>query len=146
MEIKSAQFGPIEFDEHDILTFREGLIGFESCRRWVLVPDPGTRLIAWLQSVERPDLALAVGSPQRLAPDQVFHIARQELAPLGIEAAHDAELLVILSKTDDGLAVDLKAPLVVNLQRAVGRQVIANGSLPVARVFFPGLLAVRRSA
>jgi carbon storage regulator len=43
----------------------------------------------------------------------------------------EAHVLVTVNRTDRGLALNLKAPLVINRERRIGRQVVSNDDLPV---------------
>jgi len=131
MEIDTTRFGKVEFAADCVLHFPEGLPGLEDCFDWVLLADPGNDAIIWMQSVTRPDIALAVASPRRFVPHYRLRVCRHELEGLGLERLEDAEVLAVVSKAGEGLVLNLKAPLVIHLPRRCGRQVIANGDVPV---------------
>ena len=48
MKIHTTRFGAIEIEPDDILFFRNGLLGFEDCRHWVLLADADNSSVAWL--------------------------------------------------------------------------------------------------
>ena len=123
-----------------------GLLGLEDCRQWVLLADRRNDAVAWLQSVERPEIALAVVSPRRFVPGYRMRVAREELAPLELDDVRRAVVLAIVTKADRTLALNLKAPLVINLDRRMARQVITNGDLPVRLELGSGQPTFRRSA
>ena len=50
MKIHTTRFASIEIEPDDILFFRNGLLGFEDCRHWVLLADADNSAVAWLQS------------------------------------------------------------------------------------------------
>jgi flagellar assembly factor FliW len=127
MEIASTRFGKVEYAADCVLHFPEGLPGLAEDHDWVLLADPGCDAVAWMQSVARPELALAVASPRRFVSHYQLRVCRHELEPLGLDHLEDAEVLAIVSKTDRGLVLNLKAPLVIHLPRRWGRQVVANG-------------------
>jgi len=131
MEVQTTRFGPIEIADDDVIRFAEGLPGFQECRDWVLLADGRNAALAWLQSVDRPDVAFAVVSPRRYVPGYRLHVARRELEPLEFKDLQGVRVLVIVGKSDRSITVNLKAPVVINLDRRLGRQVIANGELPV---------------
>jgi flagellar assembly factor FliW len=141
-----SRFGPIEIDSHDILHFPNGLLGLEDCRRWALLADQHTEAVAWLQSLDRPEVALPLVSPRRFVPGYQMRVARRELAPLELENARAAKVLVIVTRTARGLALNLKGPVVLNLPRRLGRQVVTNGELPVRYELGNQPMLVRRSA
>jgi flagellar assembly factor FliW len=131
MEVQTSRFGSIEIPPADVIRFAEGLPGFAECRDWVLLADGQNTALAWLQSVEQPDVAFAVVSPRRHVPGYRLRVARRELEPLEIEDLQAARVLTIVGKSERAMTLNLKAPLVINLDRHIGRQVIANGDLPV---------------
>jgi len=131
MQIRSTRFGPIDTEPGDLLHFPEGLVGFADCRDWVLLADGQNEALAWMQSVDRPELSLAVVSPRRFVPSFQLRVARCELEPLKLDHLKGVRVLVIVGKTARSVTLNLKAPLVINLDRRLGRQVIANGQLPL---------------
>ncbi|MEM6329253.1 MAG: flagellar assembly protein FliW [Planctomycetota bacterium] len=154
MQIKTTRFGPIEVPEADVLSFAQGLIGMEDCRRWIILADAQNPALAWLQSAERADLALAVVSPRRFVPDYQVRVSGRDVAGLGLGGADgnapsgeakDAQVVVVVNKTPEGLAVNLKAPIVVCLATKSGRQIIAKDDHAVQYVL-GATVPFRRSA
>ena len=130
MLIQSSRFGSIEVQPDDLLLFREGLIGYNHLRHWVLLADEHHPSVAWLQSVANPQMAIAVVSPRRFVPDYHVRVPRSQLAPLQLNAEAPMFVLSILSKNDGQLTLNLRAPVVLNLQRQLGRQVITSDEQP----------------
>jgi flagellar assembly factor FliW len=131
MKIDTARFGPLDVNSDEVVLFAEGLLGLEDCRRWIFLPDAESDSVAWMQCVDRPEIALAVVSPRRFVPDYRARVARRELEPLELEATDDAHVLVVVGKAGRTVTLNLKAPVVINLERCLGRQVVTNGSMPV---------------
>jgi flagellar assembly factor FliW len=131
MQIPTTRFGPLELEPNDTLRFPGGLLGLEDCREWVLLADAQNSALGWLQSTTRSDVALAVVSPRRFVPHYQFKVYRSELAVLELESVSDAQVLTIVSKNERSITLNLKAPIVINLKRQLGRQVVANGDLPL---------------
>jgi flagellar assembly factor FliW len=131
MQIRTTRFGPLEIEADDILSFPAGLLGLEDCRHWVLLADAQNSALGWLQSTSRPEVALAVVCPRRFVPDYQFRVYRSELAALDLADVKDAQVLSIVGKNDRSITLNLKAPVVINLDRRLGRQVVANGEQPV---------------
>ena len=146
MEINTSRFGPIKVDQDDILRFPAGILGLEECRDWVLLGDAQNPALAWLQSVDRPKVALAVVSPRRFVPGFRMRVARAELEPLELDDLSDAHVLAIVGKTEQSVTLNLKAPLVIHPARRLGRQVITNGDMPLRHELTNGLPALKRTA
>jgi flagellar assembly factor FliW len=126
MIISTTRFGSVTIADNDVLTFVDGLIGMEQCRQWALLADASNPALGWLQSVDRPDLALAVVCPRRFLPGYSVRIARRDIEPLALVNPQDAQVLVIVSQADGSLVVNLKAPLVIHLEERLGRQIVAR--------------------
>ena len=131
MRINTSRFGRIDVDAGDIIQFPSGLPGLEDCREWALLADSTNDALGWLQCTTRGDMALAVVSPRRFVPDYQVRIPRSELTPLAISDISQAQVVVVVGKTDTTLTLNLKAPIVINLEARTGRQVVASGELPL---------------
>lgn len=146
MQISTTRFGRVEIEAEDILTLPAGLVGLEDCRQWVLLADTHNSCLAWLQSITRPEIALAVVSPRRFVPRFQLRVARSELAPLELSHLGDARVLVIVGRSDRSITLNLKAPLVINLERRTGRQVINRGDVPLQHELLQDAAPLRKSA
>ena len=146
MQIQTSRFGSVQIEADDILLFPHGLIGFEDCRHWVLLSDAENDSLGWLQSVSKAEVALPVLSPRRFVPGYQVRIARSQLLPLELAQFDQAFLLSVVSREDGELTVNLKAPIIVNLDRRLGRQVITSDEQPVAQAINPAPAVSQRRA
>ncbi len=146
MQIATTRFATVKIEPEDIIDFPTGLIGLDGSRRWVLLADGQSDVLGWLQSIQRPEVALAVVSPRRFVPDYQARVYRRELEPLQLRRAADAQILVILSQHDEAITLNLKGPLVINLERRLGRQVIVNDDQPVQYVIGAAEVSLKKSA
>jgi len=73
-------------------------------------------------------------------------IPRSELTPLAIADISQAQVVVVVGKTDTTLTLNLKAPIVINLEARTGRQVVASGDLPLQYELTCGRPPLRKSA
>jgi flagellar assembly factor FliW len=131
MEIRTTRFGPLEIEADDVIRFPAGLAGLEGCLDWVFLADSHNDALGWLQSTTHDGVALAVVSPRRFVPDYQVRVPRNELASLCLEGAQGAHVLVIVSKNDRSISLNLKAPLVINLEQRTGRQVVTSTDQPL---------------
>jgi len=145
MDISTTRFGTVSIDECDVLTFADGLIGMETCCRWVLLADAQNSALGWLQCIDMPQVALAVVSPRRFVPDYRVRVSRRDVEPLGLKSPGDAQVLVIVNQANGSLTLNLKAPLVIHLDARQGRQVIAKDDHAVQHLL-PGAPPLRKSA
>jgi flagellar assembly factor FliW len=131
MRMNTSRFGRIDIAAGDVIRFPSGLPGLEDCREWALLADATNDALGWLQSTTRGDVALAVVSPRRFVPDYQVRIPRSELTPLDITDIRQAQIVVVVGTTGTALTLNLKAPIVINLEGRTGRQVVASGELPL---------------
>ena len=146
MHINTTRFGAIRIEPDDIFLLPQGLIGFEECRRWVLLADAQNPAVGWLQSATHPDVALAVVSPRRFVPNYRVRVSVSELAPLELEAADRAFVLAVVAKHEENLTINLKAPLILNLDRRLGRQVITSDDQPLVYTLPHSSAELRKAA
>lgn len=126
MEVQTSRFHRVAVEPVDIFRFPGGIVGMEHCRQWTLLEDPRAGAVAWLQSVEHADLALAVVSPRRFVPGYQIHVGSGQLQALQLNRLADAELLAVVGRCRENMTLNLKAPLVINLSNRLGCQVIVN--------------------
>jgi flagellar assembly factor FliW len=131
MQIATSRFGLVDIETDDILCFPTGIAGFEETQHWVLLADADNDAVAWLQSVQEEAIALAVVSPRRFVAEYQVRVARSQLAGLELSSVEDAHVLAILARHEGQLTLNLKAPLVVNLDARLGRQVITSDEQPL---------------
>jgi flagellar assembly factor FliW len=145
MDITTTRFGNVTIDDEDVLTFVDGLIGMENCRHWALLADAQNAALGWLQSVERPEVALAVVCPRRFVADYRARVSRRDVEPLGLADAEGAHVLAIVNQAGDSLALNLKAPLVIHVAARCGRQIVAKDNHSVQHLL-SGVRPFRRTA
>jgi len=146
MNIETTRFGAVEVEPQDVLDFPGGLLGLEDCRRWVLLADVENDALGWLQCATHAEYAFAVVCPRRFVADYQVRVSRGELSPLLLEDVRQAQVLAIVGKGERGITLNLKAPVVINLEQRLGRQVITNGDMPVAYELAAQPVPLRKSA
>jgi len=151
MNVLTTRFGMLSVEPQDELIFQSGLIGLEHCRRWVVLTDTRNLTLGWLQSLDEGHVALGVVSPRRFVPDYQLRVDRSHLQSLELTTPRDAEVVVIASRQSSdscpgGLTLNLRAPLVINVERRRGCQVIAKDDLPVQFPLSLPSLPLKRTA
>lgn len=146
MQIDTSRFGPVEITPEDILLFSRGVIGFEQHRHWVLLADESSDSVAWLQSLNDAEVALPMVSPRRFAPSYRVHITASQLTPLEVAVLDRAFVLVVLSQSERSLTINLRAPIVLNLDRRIGRQLVTTTEEQIQMAIAEESAALRKSA
>lgn len=130
VKIKTTRFGELEVNPNDIITFSDGLLGFENLKKYFVV-DPGdSTLILWLQSTEDEKIAFPIIEPKIFKPDYIAKLLPADLNGLELETLNTAKLYAILTIPANvtEMSANLKAPVVVNSQKRVAKQIVLQDS------------------
>lgn len=130
MKIKTTRFGELEVNPNDVITFSEGLLGFENLKKYFVV-DPGdSTLILWLQSTEDDKVAFPIIEPKIFKPDYIAKLLPADLNGLELETLQTAKLYSILTIPANvtEMSANLKAPVVINSAKKVGKQIVLQDS------------------
>lgn len=128
MNIVTTRFGLVQCSEEEILHIPEGLVGFRSQTKYVLIPDQVVTGLFWLQSTTSPELAFALVAPPMAVNDYKIELRPGDRATLELDDERAALIYVILNRGDSGLTVNLQGPLVFNMTRRLGRQLVLTSS------------------
>jgi len=146
MQLATVRFGSVEITEDDVFHFPGGILGMESCRAWVLLADAQNDQLGWLQSTQRPEIALALVGPRRFVPDYQVCVSRRELEAIRIERVEELQVMVTVGKNERGCTLNLKAPLVFHLKHRLGAQLVAKDDHPVQYELPSQYAVLRKSA
>ncbi len=146
MQISTTRFGTLAVDVDDLLHFPHGVIGFEDCRSWVLLADPNSSAVGWLQSAERPSTALAVVSPRRFVESYRIRVGQNQLSTLALAERDRLYALCVVSKQNGSCVMNLRAPILINLDRRLGCQVVTTDEQPLQMALTNPVSQLRKSA
>ena len=135
MNIATTRFGTVEIQEADVLFFEAGLIGFVESKRWVILADTENQAVAWLQCLQDPSLAMAVVSPRRFIPNYQVRLTPSELEPVSLTDVDQAFVLCVVSRNENRLTMNLRAPVLVNLDQRIGAQIMTTDDQPLQYPF-----------
>ena len=86
MQLATKYFGTIDYEAEDVLSFPDGLFGFEEERAFLLLPFEGSEgNLLCLQSVQTPPLAFVAMNPFSLKGDYAPVLREEELRLMGAE-------------------------------------------------------------
>ena len=146
MHVHTTRFGSVAIQADDILLFPQGLFAFARHRHWVLLADAENDAVGWLQSINDPRVAMAVVSPRRFAPDYRVRVDRKQLVPLQLDDSNRPYVLTLVSQHANKLTVNLRAPVLVNLDRRLGAQMIVTDEQPLRFVVADAPERLRKTA
>ncbi|MBQ3586404.1 MAG: flagellar assembly protein FliW [Synergistaceae bacterium] len=140
MKLETERFGEVSYSQEEILSFPRGIPAFETNHSWILIGRDDSA-IKWLQSLDNPELALPVTSPDAIQPDYNARIPDDELQLIGSKNYSDLALLIVVSIPESApwnMTANLRAPILINLKTHKAVQVIAlNEEYPIRHIVFP---------
>ena len=136
MKAATRLFGEIEIDESKIITFEDGIIGFPDMKKFTLIFDEekeGRPSISWLQSMDEPEIAFPVMDPLFVCETYNPSVEEELLKNLGTIKEDNLYVLITVTVPQNikELAVNLKAPIVINTDTRKASQIIVEDDLPV---------------
>lgn len=151
MRVTTRLFGEIDIAEEKIIYFEHGMVGFPDMKRFTLIFDSekqGVPTISWLQSMDEPDVAFPVMDPLLVCAEYNPSVDDELLKPLGEVTEDNLYVLVTVTvpKDIENMAINLKAPIVVNTDTLKASQIIVDDELPVKYKIYEMLKAAKEKA
>lgn len=131
MKANTRLFGEIDIPEEKIITFEQGVLGFEDCKKFTIIFDTTEEQgdsISWLQCMDEPQLAFPIISPFAVMKDYNPIVETEWLTPLGDVNEENVVIFVLLNVKSDvtKLTANMKAPIIINSDTCKGAQLIVE--------------------
>ena len=128
MEFVSKCHGMLEYDERNVVTFESGIPGFEELKRFALVPHRDNDVFSVLQSLEDSDIGFVVISPFIIDKEYEVNLEESLVKKLKLASSENAQIISMVTLHSDvrKITVNLKAPIVINVENNLAHQVILN--------------------
>ena len=81
--------------------------------------------------MQHADIALPVVSPRRFVNDYQVRLEPTDVEALQLNSVEQAYVLGVVSRDEQTLTLNLRAPLVINLDRRIGCQVVTVDPQPM---------------
>ncbi|MCF7986885.1 MAG: flagellar assembly protein FliW [Methylovulum sp.] len=129
MEIRTSLFGAQLIDPETVITFPQGIPGFEDKTIYKLFKEEENEIIFWLQSVDDADLGFSVADPAEFNINYLFTLTDEEEQLLQLNDVNDLAFLLILQKNENSgdkpmIKGTLTSPLVINTKTRLAIQKI----------------------
>ncbi len=128
MEAKTSE---IEYTEDQLITFRDGIPGFDEQKIFALLQDDDYAPFEWLQSIDSSiNLRFAVINPLLVYPNYEPDIGPAQVDDLKITKPEEVQVYVIATIYPDPSksTVNLMGPIVINAATRQGKQVILDNT------------------
>ncbi len=121
-----TRLGLIDVDKEEIINFKDGVPGFEHLKKFSLISRPDTEPVKWLVSLEDADVALPVIDPWLIVENFSFDLNEEALEKLENPKKNRVLVLAVVDLHSENVTVNLLAPVVINLDKAIGVQLILD--------------------
>ncbi|ALS24480.1 MULTISPECIES: flagellar assembly protein FliW [Paenibacillus] len=130
MMVSTLQFGQIVVEEDHIITFPQGLPGFEEYRQYVILQSEADEPFSFMQSVDNHNLSFVITNPFLFYPSYEFQLPESVEEELGIKDAKDLMIWSIITVSSDieNITINLLAPVIINMATKIGKQVILHNT------------------
>ena len=140
MKIQTRDFGEIEINTEEIITFCSGIYGFEDYKNFVLLYDDTVDApFTWLQSTEEKNICFILAEAEAvgiLGYHPKLTIETRSMLELGNDEPVYRLITVIPEKFEDA-SVNLKSPIVLNVKTKMAAQVILEDNYPIRARLMP---------
>lgn len=130
MLINTKYLGEINISQDQILTFPQGLLGFESHHEFVLLSIPDNNHFKFLQDINNTYISFLLINPWDFFDDYEINLPKEELLKIGIKSDPEEKPniynIVTLGKEFKESTGNLLAPIVLNLAEKKGKQFVLN--------------------
>jgi flagellar assembly factor FliW len=130
MNITGTRFGSIDYSEDELIRLPSGLVGFGHLREFLLIQHRDDSPFRWLQSVDEPGLAFLVTSPWEYEPTYEPMLADEDAQTLEVSEKTVTQVWTTVNLPNRDLTLmtlNLAAPIVINVEKQVGKQVLLEG-------------------
>ncbi len=127
MRLMTKHLGEIEYEQEAVISFDEGLPGFENVRSFVLILSEDAELpFHYLQSVDNPSIAFVVTSPFLFVGDYDLDLKESVVEKLEIKSPEELYVygVVTIPKKVQFSTINLTAPIIINTTNRKGMQVV----------------------
>jgi flagellar assembly factor FliW len=130
LRLETRYHGEQEIDEKEIIWFEKGIPGFLEEKKFVLLPYSDDSVFFILQSAATPGLAFVIADPFIFFKRYDFTLEDQVVHALELTSKEKVAVYVILTIRDpfQETTVNLQAPVVINIEKRLGKQVILTGT------------------
>ena len=126
VNLSTNNFGNLSIEKENIITFEQGLLGFEELKQFAIIDVEECLPFEWLVSVEDPIVAFPILNPTLFFSDYKPSLSKDDLVLLNIKKEKDVEMfcIVTLDKKPENVTLNLKGPILINMKNKMGKQVV----------------------
>jgi len=131
MELNAKYFSRIEYCKEEIITFEDGLYGFQDKKNFILIYFENTNdNFLCMQSIDDENLAFLMINPYHFLTDYEVILSDEDTHNLNISNADNVRTYAVCVVSDDAnkSTANLKCPIIINIENNKAKQIILEES------------------
>lgn len=130
MNIQTKFLGEVEIQQSEIITFENGLPGFQQYTKYILLGLDADLPLALLQSTEDEQVGFVVGYPFAFKPDYAFDVSEEDKEQLQLEEESEVATYTVITLKENfaDSTINLLAPIIINTKKKLGKQIVLQDS------------------
>ncbi|WP_061994912.1 flagellar assembly protein FliW [Clostridium sp. ATCC 25772] len=139
MELKTKYHGIVKYDEDEIITLSDGLLGFEHLKKYIIFSLKDNEDFKVIHSLEDESVGIVIMSPFLVIKNYEFNLSDKIVSKLKIKNEKEVAVYTTVTLNSDinKITTNLKAPIVLNISSNLGKQIIIdNESYNIKELLF----------
>jgi flagellar assembly factor FliW len=126
--IRTRPFGEISIDERQVISFPEGIPGFDYIKAFALLDSGEAHSpFKWLQACDEESVAFIIMRPADFIEDYTPDIPQGDIESVGAVSLGELLVFSIVTIPEDPskMTANLQGPVIINPVKRIGRQAIS---------------------
>ena len=125
---ESTEMECMTVKNENVIHLPSGLLGFENCKRFVVLSEPEEAPFSWFQVLDDASIAFLILPPFDAIPEYQPELSDEDVAYLALNQPSDALIYNIVTLRPGQTTINLKGPIVINRFTMRGKQVILQNA------------------
>lgn len=129
MKIMSDVFGELEVNDDAVITFEDGIPGFEDEKSFIIIEEDDEKFpFVWMLSTTESHIGFTLIDPFKTFSDYEVVLPQTAIEKLKINDSEDVTIYTMLNLNEkvEDITTNLQGPIVVNGKLGLGKQVILD--------------------
>ena len=128
IKIYNSQLGELLIRKNSIIHFKQGILGYEFLHQFALVEVEDCKPFIWCISLDEPEIGFPILNYKITYPDYQLTLSDKDREDLKLQKSEHFHLFFIVRVDEQKKEVtaNLKGPLVFNMKKMLGTQVVVQ--------------------
>ncbi len=129
MKVKSKIIGEVEISEENIIYFPKGILGFKESDKFIVINMDEGLSCKILQDISNEYISFLIVNPWDYYSDYSLNIDDRDLESIEVTSMEELVVynIVTLKENIKDSTCNLLAPIIINVDKNLGKQIILDG-------------------